>query len=800
MKNTMKLFWLLAAASVVLSCSKEAGQNPETTPEEGKTPAVITPATDGNLLTSFGVTFEGDVQDEETKVTVNLGNGETAMEENDEVLVFVNSGNNAIYKYDGAKFVLKEGETAVALGAPASVYYPASEFAKTTAYFTMPAAIEASGDFGAINPMAGVISGGPGSYSVTLGNIASVLRVQVSADVNINSVSLNFGSGVKYAAGSTFSVDASEKTMTLVDPSEATTETVALGTPGIAADVLFILPTLALSNGLTVTANLAANHNGGANSFSISKSTYTPAANKISSMSFYAGLFSGGAGVDGDPYLIANARDFKNLQKYTVEGYTPGSKSAASFLSAYYQQTADIDFKNASLTPIGTSSVSARFTGEYDGNSKKLQNVNISVDTQIAGVFGYLDGTAKIKDLTVSGIVSSSVEGSAVVGGVAGILNGNAQVTGCTNQATVTATSGQHVGGIVGRLYSNTAAISACHNIASVSGDKSVGGIAGEVRGGKVSACENRGSISAVSDGAGGISGYFQGGTIKACYSSSGVLISGSHRVGGIAGYQTNQGAGASTIINCAAKSQIKSTGNTDNGAAGGLVGCMYSANNSKNVVLTNSVALGNGIFNTNQEDSYLGAIVGLIDGAAKFCYVRNCYSQHNSTTNTSAAVYYSNDGSAITSTKQAHMGGIYGYLMKGTVQNCYCVGTDATNGNGISTSALVGAGAKESEGVTAANTRMVSNSVKNGTATVNPSGWTIAISSIKPTTITSAYLYEIMNLGTWASEIGGDRMSYTSSEGTPETVSEWVWKDDKGPTSYDPAYPKELKDLGFSL
>ena len=141
MKNTMKLFWLLAAASVVLSCSKEAGQNPETTPEEGKTPAVITPATDGNLLTSFGVTFEGDVQDEETKVTVNLGNGETAMEENDEVLVFVNSGNNAIYKYDGAKFVLKEGETAVALGAPASVYYPASEVAKTTAYFTMPAAI-----------------------------------------------------------------------------------------------------------------------------------------------------------------------------------------------------------------------------------------------------------------------------------------------------------------------------------------------------------------------------------------------------------------------------------------------------------------------------------------------------------------------------------------------------------------------------------------------------------------------------------------------------------------------------------
>lgn len=799
MKNTMKIFWLLAAASVVLSCSKEAGQNLEATPEEGKTPAVITPATDGNLLTSFGVTFEGDVQDEETKVSVNLGTGVTAMEENDEVLVFVDGENNAIYKYDGEKFVLKEGETAVALGAPASVYYPASEFAKTTAYFTMPAAIEASGDFGAINPMAGVISGGPGSYSVELGNIASVLRVQVSADVNINSVSLNFGSGVTYAAGSTFSVDASTKEMTAKTASTETTETVTLGTPGKAADVLFILPTLELSNGLTVTANLADNHNGGANSFSISKATYTPAANKISSMSFYAGLFSGGAGVDGDPYLIANARDFKNIQKYTVEGYTPGSKSAASFLGAYYQQTADIDFKNASLTPIGTSGASARFTGEYDGNSKKLQNVNINVSTQIAGVFGYLDGTAKIQNLTISGTVSSSVVGAAVVGGVAGILNGNAQVTGCTNQATVTATSGQYVGGIVGRLYSNTAAISACHNIASVSGDKFVGGIAGEVRGGKVSACENRGSISAVSDGAGGISGYFQGGTIKACYSSNGVLVSGTHRVGGIAGYQSNQGAGASTIINCAAKSQIKSTGDTNNGAAGGLVGYMYAAADKGNVILTNSVALGNGIFNTSQADSYLGAIVGLVNGEAKLCYVRNCYSQHNSTSNTSAAVYYSNDGSAITSTKQAHMGGMYGYLQKGTVQNCYCVGTDGANGSGINDNAVVGAGSKTSDGSTG-NTRMISNAVKNGTATVNPSTWTIAVSNIKPTSISAAYLIEIMNLGTWVSAIDGDRVSYTSSEGTPEAVSEWVWKDDKGPTSYDPAYPKELKDLGFSL
>lgn len=563
MKNTMKLFWLLAAASVVLSCSKEAGQILEATPGEEKTPAVITPATDGNLLTSFGVTFEGDVQDEETKVSVNLGTGVTAMEENDEVLVFVDGENNAIYKYDGEKFVLKEGETAVALGAPASVYYPASEFAKTTADFTMPAAIEASGDFGAINPMAGVISGEPGSYSVTLGNIASVLRVQVSADVNINSVSLNFGSGVTYAAGSTFSVDASTKAMTAKTASAETTETVALGTPGKAADVLFILPTLALSNGLTVTANLADNHNGGANSFSISKATYIPAANKISSMSFYAGLFSGGAGVDGDPYLIANARDFKNFQKYTTEGYTPGSKSAASFLSAYYKQTTDI--AAGDMTPIGTSS--APFTGEYNGNNQTL-TVNIDTDTQYTGVFGYING-ANISNLTVEGNVTSS---EVYVGGIAGAASGS-HITGCTNNADVSTTSSTanaYVGGIVGNAnltYANE--VVSCTNSGTITGHVFTGGITGDFLG-TADMCINKGIVTSNNSNVGGITGALRANsTVRRCYSSKDKEIKGTNRVGGIVGNS------AGTIANCFSNSNVTITSNTVDYGAGGLVGVL---------------------------------------------------------------------------------------------------------------------------------------------------------------------------------------------------------------------------------
>lgn len=580
MKNTMKLFWLLAAASVVLSCSKEAGQNLEATPGEEKTPAVITPATDGNLLTSFGVTFEGDVQDEETKVSVNLGTGVTAMEENDEVLVFVDGENNAIYKYDGEKFVLKEGETAVALGAPASVYYPASEFAKTTADFTMPAAIEASGDFGAINPMAGVISGEPGSYSVTLGNIASVLRVQVSADVNINSVSLNFGSGVTYAAGSTFSVDASTKAMTAKTASAETTETVALGTPGTAADVLFILPTLELSNGLTVTANLAANHNGGANSFSISKSSYTPDANKISSMSFYAGLFSGGAGTSVSPYLISNARDFKNIQKYTTGGY--GSMTAASFLGAYYQQTADIDFKNVenAFAPIGISG--APFTGTYDGNSKKLENVNINVDGQFAAPFGYVNGDAVIKDLTVTGtITKTGTTDNSLAGGIAGIVNGNARISGCINQSTISS-SATYTGGIAGRVYSADAVITGCTNEGSVSSSaNNAGGIVGQLtNGGRIESCINSGNVNGASM-IGGIVGY-AGSLITNGNETSIVFIQSSRNEANITGTANCVGGIAGKLQNGVVMNACyaKGTAKTSTYDVGGLVGLIQLNNN----------------------------------------------------------------------------------------------------------------------------------------------------------------------------------------------------------------------------
>ena len=812
MKKMMKLFGLIALSAVAFSCSKEVSQDitaPEGNgPEEQTAPATEKPVADGNVLTSFSVTFENDAAGAKTKVSVDLGSGETDIEEGDLVLV-VSGSSSATYQYDGEKFVpeTEGGEITIDAYAGAGVYYPAGEFELNTTnsqvVFTMPSAIVAGGDFGAINPMVGQITGSAGAYTVQLCNIASVLKVHVDADVSIQSVTLDYGSMVNYAAGSKWFVDAGQKSLARSEGSDDSEETVSVS--GTSADVVFILPTVELGE-LKVTANLASAHNGGSNDFSVSRGGFTPTRNSISTMSFYAGLFSGGAGTSGNPYKIANARDFKNFQKYTVEGY--GSMTASSFLSAHYQQIADIDFKNASLTPIG-SSVTAAFLGIYDGGGKMLQNVKIDVNTQFAALFGYVKDNSVIKDLTVTGsIQSTTTESNSLSGSIAGILNGNARVERCINEASISS-SATYTGGIVGRLYGGGSSISecvnkgtvssstnnaggivgqlannngsggiifTCCNLAAVGGANQVGGIAGSVNNGKVYACQNHGNITAKATEAGGIAGQVRGGVITTCFSSGAVTITGTSRLGGIAGYQENRGSGTgSLIINCAAKSRVYSTGDGNNGAAGGLVGNMYSEADKGDVILANSVALKNCIYNFRSvsetwNDSKLGGVVGRVNGS--LCYVRNCYSHHDGSS--TGAIYCSKnrDGSTLDKTKQTNMGGIYGALEVGTVQNCYCMGNVATGAGITATNTLVGAGNKSS-GTTTGNTRVFTEAIMNGAQTITFTNNNIAGNGITLASISPATLLDLMNAGTWTSSAKTERTKYTIS-GIEESFSEW--------------------------
>lgn len=647
MKKNLLIFGLIAATAVVFSCSKEPVQvEPAVTPaEETEEPTPVTPAVDGNLLTSFGVTFEGD-----TKVTVDIDNGETAIEDGDEVLVVVGS-NSAVYVYDETdeKFYLKDGETAVTLNDTAQVFYPEDEFevSGSNVLFTMPNGVEADGEtFGEINPMAGVLTGEAGNYSVELGNVASVLRVKVDADEDKEIASVTLTYGAYYAVGSKYYVTLDPDAALLKDKikmefssdnSDSMSETVTLNSTSNKADVLFLVPTIDLVDGLTVKATLkeGQTHNGGTNSFTVANpSTTARERNKISTMNFYLGLFSGGAGTSGNPYKIKKARDFKNIATYTTSGY--GSINATAFRSAYYQQIFDIDLKEAPLTPIGNNASSGRFTGNYDGNGKKLQNVKIDVDSQFAAPFGYVDGYALIKDLTVTGtIAKTGTTNNSLAGGIAGILNGNAQITGCTNEATISSTA-TYTGGIAGRLYSSTASISNCHNKGNVVGVSDVGGIVGDLDDGIISSSENRGNVTASGMEAGGIAGKMTGSSkISSCTNKAAITNTTSESnsyAAGIVGRALN----ASEIVSCVNEGEINATKAFTAGIVGDMTGTVDKCVNKNSVV---------GGANT-------GGIAGALRASST---VRRCYSSKN----------YEINGTN-------RVGGIVGFQVDGTVANCF--------------------------------------------------------------------------------------------------------------------------------
>lgn len=665
MKKTLKFFGLATIAALVFSCAKEAAQVETDAAPAKENPTEVVPATDGHLLTSFGVTFEN-----ETKVSVDLGSGVTAIEDKDEVLVFVGPGNQAIYEYDESEgaFVLQSGQTAVALDAPASVFYPADEFENdgTDVKFTMPAAIKASGDdFGDINPMVGQITGSAGAYTVELKNLISVLKVHVDADVNIYSVTLDLGAS--YAAGSKYYINASSLAMDYAEASANTSETCTLATPAKSADVLFMLPTLALTNGLTISANLAEEPN----IRSLSKAAFTPERNKISSMNF-AAFFSGGEGTEANPYKIADARDFKNIQKLIANGLN-SSLNSEHFQTAYYKQTDNIDFNNEALTPIGVyNSIYANalpFQGTYDGNGKTLSNFQVNGDKDNStGLFEYVDGatltnitigTCSVTGPNTTGILTgrcignTTIENCSLAGGqvtgrnsvgfIAHIV-GNTLVKNCTvsNITVNTADSGadaNNQGGVVG-FAGGASKIESCSTSGTIqftgtASGAARGGIVGKLDGtGHVKDCVNNAVVTnALVGSTGGIAGQLTNGTIRSCANIANV--SGTSMVGGIVGFAgstTNDGSATNItfITSCRNAANVTGTANCVGGIAGKL---------QNGAVMSGCYTEGN--ISTSTYD--VGGLVGLIqlnnNHANSRVYVYDCIANMNvSTSRTSGA------------------------------------------------------------------------------------------------------------------------------------------------------------------
>ncbi len=142
------------------------------------------------------------------------------------------------------------------------------------------------------------------------------------------------------------------------------------------------------------------------------------------------------------------------------------------------------------------------YTGTFDGGGCEISGlyINYSTDAKRQALFGYTSGT--IKNLGVSGSVTSTTSGAA---GVVAIASG--AVENCYNLATVKG-AGQ-TGGVVGVTFStsSSATVTNCYNRGSVEGSSDVGGVVGSADS-SVANCYNTGSVEGDSSNVGGVVGF----------------------------------------------------------------------------------------------------------------------------------------------------------------------------------------------------------------------------------------------------------------------------------------------------
>ena len=191
-----------------------------------------------------------------------------------------------------------------------------------------------------------------------------------------------------------------------------------------------------------------------------------------------------GSGTIEEPFLIDSAAALQYVGRN------------AETLSAYYKQEVDLDLDGVSWTPIGATT--SPFIGTYDGNNKRITNLQINTSASSQGLFGCigLGGTVKnlgLEDViivggdSVGGVVgynsgtvencyaTGSVTGSAYnVGGVVGDNRGT--VRNCYATSTVILTSSYNVGGVVG---ANDGTVENCYATGDVTGTEYVGGVVG---------------------------------------------------------------------------------------------------------------------------------------------------------------------------------------------------------------------------------------------------------------------------------------------------------------------------------
>ena len=217
-----------------------------------------------------------------------------------------------------------------------------------------------------------------------------------------------------------------------------------------------------------------------------------------------------GSGTKSDPYQIGTAEGLKWFRdKVNNAAKTEDSKICAEL-------TEDIDLSGEAWTPIGIGnhfySGTPPYAGIFDGKGHTIKNLSIDSSKQYVGLFGYVYG-GTIRNLTVSGSVKSiehtggiaggaesstfencanqcAVQGG-TTGGIIGFVSDSEDLTvrDCYNVGSITTTTGNNVGGIIGQCINKFVTIRNCYNAGTVTGTANVGAIIGNYSSDKIYNC-----------------------------------------------------------------------------------------------------------------------------------------------------------------------------------------------------------------------------------------------------------------------------------------------------------------------
>ena len=251
--------------------------------------------------------------------------------------------------------------------------------------------------------------------------------------------------------------------------------------------------------------------------------------------------YSGGSGTSDDPYLIADKVDLKYLSEHSTEWSKHFKQTTdISFDGADFESGGDFYNSGGGFIPIGN--ISTKFTGSYNGQGYAINALYINRSTtSYQAMFGYINN-ALVKDLVLTNV---NVTGLASLAGLIGAAElGTIRNCMVTGKITGVGSNADFTGGLIGDNRDQSI-IEYCYTNVQVAGKHTVGALAGRnLLGGTGAIIRNCYSMGSVTSSSGDYSGGLVGvnsGTISNCYSLA--SVAGYTKVGGLVGFNWTSSA-----------------------------------------------------------------------------------------------------------------------------------------------------------------------------------------------------------------------------------------------------------------